>query len=147
MSASVREQIVEAVVAALTNNNPPAPVYRSRVQPLSSAETLPAYVVYPHGREPAERLGMEAVKHTLTLRVEALVKGQPPLDQALDPLLTYAVQTISADPAVAALVIDVIEESAEWEMESAYEDVGAGAQDFTVTYATLRGDPTTQASD
>lgn len=138
---SVREQIITAFVDALeAGMNPPGPIFRSRAEPLSARDHLPALVVYPLEEDCSEE-GSSIALRALTVRVECLVAGMPPQDQALDPLLTYAVKTVFADANLAARLFHLQEKHTSWDFEKSYEGVAAAPLDFLVTYATTRGDP------
>ena len=139
--SSIREQIITAFVDALkAGTNRPGPIFRSRAEPLSARDQLPAFVVYPTEEECADE-GSSIAMRVLTLRVECLVAGMPPQDEALDPLLIYAVKTVFTDANLAARLFHLEEKHTAWTFESSYEGVAAAQLDFLVTYATTRGDP------
>jgi len=139
--SSIREQIITAFVSALqAGANPPGAIFRSRAEPLSAREHLPAFAVYPIEEDPSDE-GSTITMRRLTVRVECFVAGMPPQDAALDPLLVYAVKTVFADANLAARLFHLEEKHTAWDFESSYEGVAAAPLDFVVTYATTRGDP------
>ena len=139
--SSIREQIVTAFVDALkVGTNRPGPIFRSRAEPLSARDQLPAFVVYPTEEECSDE-GSSIAMRVLTLRVECLVAGMPPQDQALDPLLVYAVKTVFADVNLQARLFHLEEKHTGWDFEKSYEGVAAAQLDFVATYTTTRGDP------
>ena len=139
--ASIREQIVTAFVDALKlGTNRPGPVYRSRAEPLSARDQLPAFAVYLIEEDCSDQ-GSTIILRQLTLRVECLVAGLPPQDAALDPLLTYAVKTVFADANLAARLFHLEEKHTDWSFQSSYEGVAGASLDFLVTFATTRGNP------
>ena len=139
--SSIRKQIITAFVDALkVGTNRPGPIFRSRAEPLSARDQLPAFAVYPIEEDPSDQ-GSTITLRVLTVRVECLVAGMPPQDQALDPLLVYAVKTVFADANLQARLFHLEEKRTAWTFESSYEGVAAAQLDFLVTYATTRGDP------
>jgi hypothetical protein len=144
MAASVRDQVIAAVVAAL--NAPadkPCLTYRTRVAAFSAAE-LPAMVVYPV-TEDITRASQNVVKRDLSLRVEVHVEGEPPQDAAIDPLLSYVVKTLYADPTLDGLIKFLGEDKVQWSFDPS--DVGSSfaALDLQVVYTSATTDPAQKA--
>lgn len=154
MPPSIREQILEAIVAALQAGGGPAglSVHRSRARPLSK-DQLPAQVVYPiqertvvQGAKfaPAPYLGKPQqvlVRHTMAIIVEHRVIGDPP-DVALEPLLVWATAQLLADPQWGTLAISTEEHETKWAASEEDATYGAAAQEFHIDYFSLAVDPT-----
>src|SRR4051812_47059349 len=93
---SLREGIVQALLDVLNSgSNRPAMAYRTRTEPLQ-LDQLPAYVVRLR-HEARSREGSTTSLSRLAIRVECLTRGEAPQDEALDPLLVYAVQKFYLD--------------------------------------------------
>lgn len=157
MSASIREQIVEAIVAALSDPSGPAglTVHRARARPLTQDE-LPAQVVYVVEERsvvagnvafttPTALTGAlvgSLTEHQLLLRVETRVAGDPP-DVALEPFVVWATQQVLKDPSFGELAINALEYDTKWTAQEASTGVfGATSQDFVIQYFSLAADPT-----
>jgi hypothetical protein len=131
---SRRNQLLAAIAAALNGPGKPAgvTVHRSRQRPMD-ADTLPAIVVYaleddaqsqaisPSGPQILSRLGVG-------MECRAAVTGDVPYDEALDPLLTWAVQAVKADETFGGLADMVDIGRTEW----------AEPADLDRTYAAAR---------
>jgi predicted secreted protein len=137
--ASVRDQVIAAAVAAMNAGSAPGIAYRTRVDAFSAGE-LPAFAIYP-ATEALERVSVNVVKHTMTLRAEAMTAGVAPQDEALDPLLVYAVKTLYASAEFQTFLKDFSEERVQWQVEAAQDDIACAAQDFRVVFLTLANDP------
>jgi len=148
MSAlSAGEQIVQAMVNALNAPSPkPCTTYRSRVDAFNQPE-LPAMVLYA-SKETAEVLSHRTavsggrMRRKRKVRLEAVVAGNPPADQALDPLYVFAVQTLQADAALQALVRQLYDSDLEWETEASTQDTALALVEFEAVYITPVDDPT-----
>lgn len=146
MSASVREQLVRAVVAAIDGSGKPSGlnVHRSRTRAIGN-DQLPAVVVYllqetlpPERQQPAR--GRQIARRTATLVCECRAKGVL-ADEALDPLTTWVVQALLADPTLGGLAYAVSEAGTQWDAAE-LDDVYGGAQvHFQIDYTTAAGDP------
>lgn len=112
----------------------PATTYRTRVDALSSKE-LPAIVLYSLD-EMVEVRGPHTRLRKRKVRLEAMIEGEPPADQALDPIYAFAVQTLIADAATAALVKGLYEAHMQWETEASYLDACVAVLDFEVHFTT-----------
>lgn len=140
IAQSQRDKIVAAAVTALNAGvDRPGTAYRTRVDALAANE-LPAYVVYP-AKNSAERMGPNTTKHAFTLRVECHCAGEAPRDQALDPLLVYAVKTLYADATFTGLLKGLEEGDTDWDVEPAFEDAAVATLEMLVTHATAANDP------
>ena len=146
MADSIRELITLAAVAQLGAVGKPASLTIHRTRTLAIPDDqLPATVLYVvkelvatvHGRTGV------VVARQLVLRLEHRAAGDP-LDRSLDPLTTWAVQALFADPTLGGLAKNLEEVGLEWIAPPGQLDkaLGAVAHDFLVTYSTLRTDPT-----
>jgi hypothetical protein len=142
--ATFRETIIEAVVTALSAGTPPGQVGRTNTFQRNDADSsLPAILVYPE-QEKVQRLGDSDACRTLSIGVECQVKGAPPIDQALDPLLVWVCQKLLADDTLGGLVWRVQETGTMWQVETGDEDIASAKVTFDIQYATPRSDPTVQ---
>ena len=149
--ASIREQIIQAVVTALDGAGKPQglTVHRYRTRPIEK-DKLPAQVVYPSGSggSVAETTSLyggmaDDVLRELRVRVESRATGEP-ADQALDPLYLWSVRSIMADPTLGGLAFSIREEATSFDAAEFEEVIGAAATDFIVEYVTSRDDPEIQ---
>lgn len=122
-------------------------VHRSKTVPIE-ADQLPAMVVYRVAEEIIGRDGPRGhkVKRGLRVRVECRVgtaaDGET-LEDALDPLTSWAVQAVMADPTLGGVSDSVQEVSTEWATADANKVYGAAAVDFLVPFITAAGNPDT----
>lgn len=146
--ASIRQRIVDAVVARLDGaGKPPGlAVHRSRGISVDQDE-LPAMVVYLLAQR-TQRVGGRAgplSAHALTLRVECRVKGAvaDEADVLLEPLIGWAVKALLGEPTLGGLVNSLEETQIEWAAEAADHLYAAAAVDFTAQFPTAVADPDT----
>lgn len=151
--ASVREGIVDALVAAIDGVGKPAglTVHRLRTRPIEQ-DSLPAILVYlPNesvDRDEGDLDGADgdtgpSVERVLTVRTEFRVKvptGTAP-DTALDPLYVWAVQAVTADGTLGGLALDVREAGTAWDLEEKNVAMAAAVTTFAVLYHTSATDP------
>jgi hypothetical protein len=141
INQSQRDKIVSAAFAALNNsaNTPPCKTFRSRTDAATEPE-LPLIMLFVSSEE-VQRVDLSTVERMLTLRIEPFTSGAPPQDQALDPLLEYAVTTLMTDATFLSLIQDVVDAKYVWELNAGDEDSAMASLDFKVTYLTARSDP------
>jgi hypothetical protein len=148
--SSRRDSIVADIVAALsTATGKPSglTVHRQRTLPIG-ADVLPSQVVYLVDETvvtgPGFGVGANALAvREATVRVESRVSaGASTPDQALDPLLNWAVQKILADPTRGGLAHFTIELGTQWAAADEDKVYGAAQTDFKVKYTTSAADPT-----
>jgi hypothetical protein len=150
--SSRRDQIIVACVNALNAEGKPTglTIYRQRTLSLSHNQ-LPAQVVYAVQEEnntgpgPGASLDRrrKAVR-TFRLCVEHRVDAENSApDAALDPLLSWAVQTICADVSVGGLAEDVKEIGTTWEEAEQDKVYAAPRTFFEIRYITDAADPDT----
>jgi len=140
--ATIREQIIEAAVAAVNSGAPagvPACV-RTVMQPAEQAQ-LPTITVFPVREEvdPAKagRWGPIIVR-TLYLRFVIYATGDP-ADGALDPIVEWVAKAIGGSQ-LGGLAQDAVEHELTWQYDEGNFAVAAVAMDFRIEYQTLRND-------
>lgn len=141
MPASVGEQIVAAMAAAL--NAPsvkPAVTFRTHIDAIAE-KSLPAMVLYCT-EETAKLQGQSRMLRTRKVRLDCLIEGVPPVDTLADPLYVYAVQTLMADTTLPTLMRHLSEASVKWEAESGMKDIALAYIEFEVVFVTSAADPT-----
>jgi hypothetical protein len=146
MTATVREQILDAVVAAL-NAAPPAGVPTTTRTQISVSEQidLPSISVYPVREEvnsSPEHLGRfgPLIERTLYIRIMVIVAGDVP-DSAADPIVGYVSGTLSG-ASLGGLVNDSVEHGSEWLYSEVNQRECGVLIDFRLDYQTSRTDPT-----
>ncbi len=145
---SRRSAILVEIVARLDAVGKPADVtvHRSRTRPIDK-DALPAMVVYlleetTESRSSGRHKARRRSKVRVECRVAVAADDETTLpDDAVDPLLSWAVRSLLADPTLGGLAIEVIEESTTWDAEESDRVYAAAAVDFTVDYITAAGDP------
>lgn len=140
--STIREQIIEAAVAAM-NNSPPAGVpacVRTLMQP-SEQDQLPTITTFPVREEvdPGKtgRWGPLIVR-TLYLRFVIYASGDP-ADGALDPIVEWVARALGGSQ-LGGLAQDTVEHELTWQYDEGNYAVAAVAMDFRITYQTLRND-------
>lgn len=151
MAASIRESLVRAVLAAIDGAEKPGGlrVHRWRKRPLEK-DRLPAVCVYLLQEQlPAEKQlpprARTVVRRSCTIVCECRVVGDAtantPPDEALDPIATWVVQALLADPTLGDLAHAVTEIGTKWDADELNETLGAAAIHFEIEYVTAAGDP------
>lgn len=156
--ASRRAAVVDAIFAAVnaatvtnallgaTYTKPAGvTVHRSKTVPIE-ADQLPAMVVYRVAEEILTRDGPRPnkVKRGLRVRVEcraATSADGETLEDALDPMTSWAVQAVMASPTLGGLTDHVLEVSTDWAVADSNKVYGAAAVDFLVPFITAAGNP------
>lgn len=143
--SSIRDQILDAIIAALNTATPGGVPQATRdyINPLEGSD-LPAISVRA-SREESEgkpnRFG-PLRQRRLTVRVECFAAGSPG-DEELDPLVTWAGKVLSGDAGRFGGLAHCTEETAiEWNSEERDQPFASAFMDFTVEYQTRTGDPT-----
>lgn len=140
--STIREQIIEAAVAALNTGTPTGvpQCVRTLMQP-SEQSQLPAITVFPVREEidPAKagRWGPIIVR-TLYLRFVIYASGDP-ADGALDPIIQWVSQQLGGSQ-LGGLAQDAVEHELTWQYDEGNFAVAAVAMDFRIEYQTLRND-------
>jgi hypothetical protein len=153
LAASIREQIILALVAALTDQpNPPAglTIHRERTRPIEQ-DSLPAIMVYADDDVPkplaAQVYRSPLTERQLSLAIECRAQGSStvPPDQALDPVLVFAALAVFADESFGGLASGVEEGRTVWVSREGDVAVAAAKWGITVKYRTSRLDPTSKS--
>jgi len=153
--ASIREQIILAVIALFSGAGAPAglTVHRERTRPIES-DSLPAILVYCDDDAPVTLLKQQfapLVTRNLILHVECRAQGSTtnPPDAALDPLLVWVTQQLTQNekfPTSAVPPVNlgngVEEGKTTWISKEGDQLYAAAAMEWTVKYRTSRLDPT-----
>jgi hypothetical protein len=150
---SIREQIIAAVVAALTAHpSPPAglTIHRERTRPIET-DSLPAIMVYADDDVP-KTLAAQTYKSPLTerqlslwLEARASAASGISVDQALDPVLVFAALAVFADETFGGLANGVEEGRTVWVSREGDVAVAAAKWGITIKYRTSRLDPTSKS--
>lgn len=141
--ATIRNQILDAIVTALNGAGKPADLTVDRF-PVSNVDEadLPHGCVRP-GREsvsrPSDKLRAYPLRERrLEVRIEFRVKatGDESPDEALDPLLAWATKALAADPTFGKLAIESEELEIAWEGDEADARFGLATITFSVLFTT-----------
>lgn len=139
--ASIREQIMQAAVAALNaGSGKPVgtTVMRSRLSAIEQSE-LPCIVVY-QGSEPVQTMkGLKfspILERSLNLMIELRVSDEAP-DAALDPFLTYVTATLQGTTNFGGLANAILEKDITWELaEGSDFNYGRAVMTWQIDYQT-----------
>lgn len=153
--SSIRDRIVDDIYHALSADDVSRPANlsttRHRTKPISR-DRLPEQCVYIISEDvstgPGFASGPDAMtKRTMVVRIESRVDagGDTTPDEALDPLLTWAVKQITADPSRGGLAMYTREISGQWTADEKDTVYAANATDFEVQYLTLASNPDAQS--
>jgi hypothetical protein len=158
---SVREQIAAAVVTALgvsvTPNGkyvPPAnlTIHRERTRPIET-DSLPSIMVYFEDDAPKtfdqQRYRSPLTERSMSLALECRAQGSQSVapDQALDPVLVWAVLAGFADETFGGLALGAEEGKTTWKSREADVAVAAATLRFSIRFRTSRLDPTANATN
>jgi hypothetical protein len=136
-SPSIREQILTAMVTALNAPEPkPAVTERDRVD----AVTGPAIVL--HAVEERVDISSRGIYvRRLKVRLEMYVSAPAPADSAIDPLYTFAVNTLMQSEALGEFLQELREAQMQWGAVAGEQDLAMAQLDFEAVYTTT-ADPT-----
>ena len=146
IAVSIREQALQAIVAALLSTGTPAAhCFRSAVDTIEQAN-LPCYDISP-GEEKIEDPGQFGDRHsitrTLTVDVRAMVDAEDQDDSALDPFHVFAVHQLAGGTANLGGVVSNVEELGNATVFQPHGRNLFGLEmHFALKFATRRGDPT-----
>lgn len=140
---SLRERIIQAVVASLTPvaTAQGATIRRQPTVPTERAN-LPALLVFPES-ESVRRINDRAERE-LVLRIVALAMGtatEPP-EPIADRLLTAAHLVLTADATLGDLTTGLEETDCDWQQDDADMEAAALPARYRITYRTLAHDLT-----
>jgi hypothetical protein len=149
--ATIREQIVERVVAAIAGGSPPVglTVHRERTRPIE-LDDLPAVVV-KDAKESKPRpiqsnYKAPFVEREISIVLEFRAKGSSGVspDQAIDPLYAYAMVQIFKDESFGGLANGVEEGETEWRAKEGDTLLAASTTHLSIKYRTSRIDPSSR---
>jgi len=139
LTASLREQLLQALMAALT------PVAAAEGASLVRSPTLalpreqsPALLLFPESDAITERAN-DRVTRELTVRLTALARGDEGATVA-DRLLVAAHRVLFADVNFSGLALGLKELDTEWDLEDADATACAIPARYRITYRTLQSD-------
>ena len=134
-----REQILTAIRTALTGTTGVGTrIYRSRVEPISRAES-PALIVEPATDVPSQNTSLPTLDHVLSVRLVIIVRNAIP-DQTADPIIESMHTRLMADLTLGGLCYDVQPGPTEFTLESADVPVGVIFCTYRVLYRTSVAD-------
>lgn len=130
-----RETILAAIRTALTGTTGVSTrIYRSRVEPISRAES-PAIVVEPINDSATQNTSLPTLDWSLMVRVTVIVRGTTP-DQLADPIIESLHAKLMADLTLGGYAIDVQPISVTFNFTEADGAAGEIQCDYRVIYRT-----------
>lgn len=133
--ATRRETILAAVRTALTNTTGVGTrIYRSRVEPISRAES-PAIVVEPLSDNAAQNTALPTLDWSMIVRITVIVRGSVP-DQIADPIIESLHAKVMADLTLGGYAIDVQPVGVTFNFAEADGAAGEIQCDYRVLYRT-----------
>jgi hypothetical protein len=130
-----RETILAAVRTALTNTTGVSTrIYRSRVEPVSRAES-PAIVVEPLSDTAAQNTALPTLDWSMIVRITVIVRGAVP-DQLADPIIESLHGKVMADLTLGGYAIDVQPIGVTFNFTEADGAAGEIQCDYRVMYRT-----------
>lgn len=142
--ASIREQILEAAVAALNANRPSGIPAATRLRGAYAAAQLPVITVFYQDDTPRKPGGSRSpvVQRTMTLVVECRHKADQAdtaIETALDPMICWVVKTLSGST-FGGLAMEVVERTTKPEVSMKEALHGRTEVPFDVLYQTKTND-------
>ena len=130
-----RETILAAIRTALTGTTGVANrIYRSRVEPVSRAES-PALVVEPLSDTAAQNTALPTLDWSMIVRITVIVRGAVP-DQLADPIIESLHGKVMADLTLGGYAIDVQPIGVTFNFTEADGAAGEIQCDYRVLYRT-----------
>ena len=130
-----RETILAAVRTALTGTTGVSTrIYRSRVEPVSRAES-PALVVEPLSDTAAQNTALPTLDWSMIVRITVIVRGAVP-DQLADPIIESLHGKVMADLTLGGYAIDVQPIGVTFNFTEADGAAGEIQCDYRVMYRT-----------
>lgn len=139
--ATLREQIVAAMVTALNGAGTGAAIYRSRAVAVSRGQS-PALIIEPVS-DAATQNTVPKLDWLLTVRCTLFVRGPQP-DVLADPIVQAAHAALLADMTLGGLAMTVLPTTAQYQFSDADDGVCVVTLDFQVQYRTSQQDLTVQ---
>ncbi len=147
MPQSIRERILQAIVAVLTPvaTEQAATVWRTPSVAITR-DQCPALVVFPESESLAERAN-DRVTRELTVRITAIARAVPPVlpETVADALLCAAHAALMVDTNLAGFALGMREVESEWEVDDADGVACSASARYQITYRTLIADISIQA--
>jgi hypothetical protein len=149
--SSIRDRLIDAVIAALSASGGPAglTVIEDRTHP-SEESQMPVIGVYFEDDEPIPldkqhfRAPIVQKLVTVILEYRAIASATPVKPRkSIDPLYLWAMQQLGADETFRGLAMGIVEGPTKWISKEADSVVAAAAQKFTIHYRTSRLNPST----
>jgi hypothetical protein len=144
---SRRDQIIADVVTALEGVGKPSglTVHRFRTRALTS-ERFPAVVVYPvaeeSSRAPIKTSGLTDRRVRIVCECRTTAGADETVDEALDPLVSWVVSAVMADPRRGGLAVETQDVETTWAVtEDADRTYCGAAVVIEVRYLTAADDP------
>jgi hypothetical protein len=130
-----REQVLAAVTSALAGTTGVSTrIYRSRVEPVSRAES-PALVVEPLSDTAAQNTALPTLDWSMIVRITVIVRGAVP-DQLADPIIESLHGKVMADLTLGGYAIDVQPIGVTFNFTEADGAAGEIQCDYRVMYRT-----------
>lgn len=147
MPQSIRERILQAIVAVLTPvaTEQAATVWRTPSVAITR-DQCPALVVFPESESLAERAN-DRVTRELTVRITAIARAVPPVlpETVADALLCAAHAALMVDTNLGGFALGIREVESEWEVDDADGVACSASARYQITYRTLIADISIQA--
>jgi len=136
-----RESILAAVKTALTGTaGVGSRIYRSRVDPLSRAES-PALIVEPVSDTPNQNTSLPTLDWTLRIRLVVIERSTVP-DQAADDTIEDMHSKLMADLTLGGLAIDIQPAQTSFELLEADQPAGVIFCEYEIRYRSQVADLT-----
>ncbi len=130
-----RERVLAAVTSALAGTTGVSTrIYRSRVEPVSRAES-PALVVEPLSDTAAQNTALPTLDWSMIVRITVIVRGAVP-DQLADPIIESLHGRVMADLTLGGYAIDVQPIGVTFNFTEADGAAGEIQCDYRVLYRT-----------
>ena len=130
-----RERVLAAVTSALAGTTGVSSrIYRSRVEPVSRAES-PAIVVEPLSDTAAQNTALPTLDWSMIVRITVIVRGAVP-DQLADPIIESLHGRVMADLTLGGYAIDVQPIGVTFNFTEADGAAGEIQCDYRVMYRT-----------
>lgn len=152
--SSIREEIIVALIAALEVANigtlaAPAglTVHRERTRPIET-DSLPAILVYfeddPAKPFDGQQYRSPLVKRSLQIALQCRAQGDADTspDEALDPILIWALKAGFVDETFGGLATGAAELRTDWKSREGDAPIAAATLHMALEYRTSRLDPT-----
>jgi hypothetical protein len=144
MAASIRVQIMNALMAALNGPGAPCKFWRMRMEEFQSNELPAGNLIL---EEENRQIDAGEDDCTLTVSLDCIVSTTvDPVDEALDALLVWAEQSIMADQTLGGLATYIDPKPVKWFMANKGAKQCVAAIGFDVKFRTALTDSTANLS-